>query len=95
MGRSVTPTYRVEYRAVDCVLTSGSWWVHGRYQMRGDGRPTDVNLHEHVKSLEASFKPGRSNDHIGDVKIIEAWIVHQASGDQVAHYEAPLFEVIN
>lgn len=93
MGRTYTPRYAVHYRAT-CVLTAASWRVRRDGQVFGYGRPTDANLKKHVDHLNESFKSGGINERVGNVYIYGARIVDQTTGDVVARYQAPAFQVI-
>ena len=80
------PTYRIEFNG-NTGLTNQTW--HRDY-----GRPTNANLDSFINSLKKSTMPGGVNSHIGQLYIAKAQIVRQATGEVVAVYQAPLFEVV-
>lgn len=91
MGRSLTNTYRVEFREVGSMgITPLSW------RCNESGRPSNETLAAYVDSLEKSSLPGGVNYHptVGEIVVRHAWITHQATGDVVATYNQPMFKVI-
>ncbi len=101
MGRSVTPTYRVELVCMGCTMTPAAWRVRPHYQIPGNGKPTLKNLDKYVRDLEKSMEPGGVNAHLGIHPIVEAKIIHQFSGEVAAHWkrkeqmpDEPKFRVI-
>lgn len=90
MGRSLTPTYRVEYYDQAKHKRHCAW----------EGRATDKRLAQWVKDLNYSFMPGGVNVHISHSlrympHVHKAKIIRQATGEIVAVYHAPAFEVIS
>lgn len=88
MGRSITPKYRMETREN---IGSGvySW----------DGRVSVKALERKVMGLNQSFLPGGVNEHVsrlhGIVPYISyARIVNQRTGETVAEWNAPAFQVL-
>ena len=86
MGKSTTPTYRVEFN-VQAFIRNMAW-------SRKDGRPTDSNLAALVAGYEKSTMPGGVNEHLPSLNISGASIVRQATGETVAEYKAATFQVI-
>ena len=92
MGRSVTPTYRVEIESTpDCHMTAAIW-------RKEYGRPTEANIKVYVEKFNESLKPGGCNEHIGkahpESRMLGATIVRQADGKVMASYRVPMFQVI-
>jgi hypothetical protein len=87
MGRTITLTYRVEYKTTHWQTTAQGWH-------RQDGKPTKENLIAWIAAMEASCQPGGCNQHIGPMTITEAWIVRQSTGKCVALWRLPLFQVV-
>jgi hypothetical protein len=83
MGRSYTPTFRVEYNG-----GAQMCWDSKR-----DGRPTEANLDAWRDGYNASFQPGGVNGHLAGYRIGAARLVRQATGEVVAEVAAPMFEV--
>ena len=88
MGRIVTPKYRVEMYSGQSCYTS-AWDVTSRGMIKGKGKPTVANLRRQIEVLEASTGPDGVNKHLGPMKITEAYIVHQKSGEIVAEWSTP------
>lgn len=89
MGRDYTPKYRIEFAGnfhlEDCAWTN-------------PGRPTDRRLEKHCRALNESFRAG-CNQHIGDglgyiPYLTLAKVVYQKTGNVVASWQAPAFEVM-
>lgn len=100
MGRSTTPTYRVEFYGVVAAgrrvrHTPGAWNVRSRGCVLGNGIPTDERLAAYIEEIEQSTLPGEVNEHLGVTRIARAAIIHQRSGETVASYEAPLFRAMD
>ena len=92
MGRSVTPTYRVEVRANVNMGTTYTW--DGKIH----GRANEANLEKWRKALNASFQPKGVNWHVSDSlgvvpHICRATLIRQRTGEVVAEVTAPMFEV--
>ena len=88
MGRSTTPTYRFEARAVGVAPITECW----------RGKATEKRLQEHVEGTNESMKAGGVNAHVskalGFIPIItSAKLIHQATGSVVAEYQTPMFKV--
>ena len=92
MGRSVTPTYRVEVQA-NTRMDMFSW------DCKVNGRATETNLENWRQAYNASFGPGGVNWHVSEasgvvVHISKARLIRQRTGEVVAETNAPLFEVV-
>ena len=93
MGRVITPTYRVEYTSNDRGLDKSMCWDCKRY-----GRPSLKNLESWREAYNKSFERGGVNEHVSDaagfvIRIFNARIVRQATGEVVVDFTAPMFEV--
>lgn len=88
MGRSVTPTYRIEFRI------AGSYWTPSAWNVKRDGRPTEDRLAQYVNDLEASTREGGVNAHLGEQVVLSAKVVRQSTGEVVASYAKPMFSVV-
>lgn len=99
MGRSVTPTYRIEYSDNDTPR-------HGRrpfskmicWNGKSYGRATLANLERWRSTFNTSFETGGVNQHVSDaagfiLRVGSCRIVHQATNRVVATFTAPAFEV--
>lgn len=81
MGRSTTPTYRIEFSPNS--RCSNMVWK------REYGRPTDKNLALFIDELIISAEIGGVNAHLGGM-IRPDWarIIHQQTGVVVANYSS-------
>ncbi len=94
MGKSSTPTYRVEAEFSDGTGTKGAWQVKAAYGIPGNGQPTAANLAKWVEALESSSRPGGCNAHIGPLTVFNARIIRQSTRQTVATYRGPSFVVV-
>lgn len=81
MGRSrqVTDTFRVEYTLPRGKgMTPSIWDKHARKAL---GRPTQASLKLFVNDLLDSCKPGGCNEHLSELVILEARVVHKPTGE--------------
>jgi hypothetical protein len=98
MGRSITPTFRVEYH--DNPFTAVELHVRDSFAWKASyGRPTAANLEKWRTAMNKSYAAGGVNEHISNmlgyvVNISAARIVRQATGEVVATYSAPMFEAV-
>jgi hypothetical protein len=98
MGRSYTPTYRVEYR--DNTMTRWTTPPHWlTYDSKRHGRPSNAKAEAIRVSLNASFGPDGVNFHVSQaagvvIHVTKLWIVRQADGEVVGAATAPMFEVV-
>lgn len=100
MGRSYTPTYRVEtfdnrmnVSLYQRRLESCAW------NCKRDGRPTEANAEKYRQEMNKTFLPGGVNYHISEscgftIHISTVWIIRQSTGELVAKAKAPMFEVM-
>lgn len=91
MGRSYTPTYRVEYR------DQKGWHIEA-WIAKDRGRPTKDNIKRWRDAMHESFKPGGVNEQVTELygflpHISKARIIHQREAAIVAEFTAPMFEV--
>jgi hypothetical protein len=103
MGRSTTPTYRLEItgHTGNFTITNSAWHVQSRYGIPGDGRPSTDNLDRYVTAFEKSLRTGGSNAHLGIFLITSCRIIRQSTGKVVAEWKRseqrknePMFQVI-
>ena len=95
MGRTSTPTYRVEFKD----NTSGHYWNQQSWDCRQDGTPTEANLEQWRIRYNASFQSDGINFHCSKslgkvIHISEARLVRQATGQIVVATRMPMFEVV-
>lgn len=77
MSHIVTSKYRVEVICKTLRMDPFSWRV------KDHGKPTAENLERFVETLNASFRPGGVNAHVGDGgSIIHARLVRNVSSPQ-------------
>ena len=94
MGKSTTPTHRIEIRTNDLKVMESYPWDSKHY-----GCATSVNLEKWRTVMNASFQPGGVNEHITEARgvvphIISAKLIRQSTGEMVAETQMPAFEVI-
>jgi hypothetical protein len=90
MGKSITPTYRVEYRDNASRSTSSMCWR---------GKASKERLEQWRKDYNKSFNPGGVNYHVSQslgivVHISHAWLIHQRTNECVAETKMPMFELV-
>lgn len=89
MGRTITPTYRLEYQAENWPLHTQAWQVRSNNaRIPGKGKPTPANIAKWAKAFEDSMLPTGCNAHVGFHRILNARIVNQFTGQVVAEWEA-------
>jgi hypothetical protein len=91
MGKSVTPTYRVEYR--DNSQPFGAW-----HSMIWRGKATTTRLESWRIEYNKSFGRAGINFHISQslgfiLHISHARIIRQCTGETVTQTTMPMFEV--
>ena len=93
MGRTITPTFVIDYR-------DQLGWHWAVWNSKTAGAPTVENLEKWRKAMNASMKPGGCNehlsqDHCGMPHISEAKVRNQKTGNlKVAYTKAPMFEEV-
>jgi hypothetical protein len=97
MGRSFTPTYRVEYRTNNMHPNAPSNWL--TYDYKRHGKPTAAKAEDMRKRLNTSFDRDGINFHVSKaagvvLHVTSLKIVHQESTEVVAEATAPMFEVV-
>lgn len=92
MGRSITPTFRLEGTAVGDA-DGRRFPILQAWETKYAGRPSDATLAAHVKVAEAATLPGGVNAHLGAERITTARVVRQSTGEVVATFTAPMFAV--
>lgn len=92
MGRSVTPTFRIEARTMGFVPTFHMAWP------KQAGRPSTKTAEEYVRRFNASLEPGGCNEHLKKscpmARMLGVKVVRQSTGAVVASYDLPMFEVV-
>lgn len=96
MGRSVTPPFRIEFNTVGGRITPFGWWVRRAPPFKSNGKPTFENLKTEVDGVIASGKPGGVNARsMAGLVVLGAKLVrNDGSGEVVATYEIPMFEMV-
>lgn len=87
MGRTFTPTYRIEMQG----STAACWRTKDYGQMRGHGQPTAANLTAYVNAFVNSQMAGGPNEHIREAlgkPIVPTWarIVRQSDNRVMAMF---------
>ena len=92
MGRTTTPTFRVEHRTNVGHITAAAW------DTKRDGRPTNAAAAAYRAQLNASLQPGGCNNpdpkptdvvmHVTEVRVYR-----NATNVLIASDHAPMFEV--
>jgi hypothetical protein len=80
MGKSITPTFRVEMKLLGSAPVVCSW------PTKHVGRPSDTTLAQYVRDFENSTMPGGVNEHLGAEFVDSAVVIRQATGEVVATY---------
>ena len=88
MGKSITPTFRIE--------ASAGAVIPMIWDCKQDGRPNAANLETLVLDYIVSTYPGHPNEHIsrslGYIPVPNwARVVRQKTGEVVAQWTAPVF----
>ena len=100
MGRSMTPTYRIEtWEGLNTSKTPSvimGWNVGG---LNGYGKPTAKNLAEWMKKYNDSYKFGGVNYHCSEragviIHAYKARIVRQSTGEVISEWQMEDFEEI-
>jgi hypothetical protein len=83
MGRTTTPTYRIEITEANGRVGINAW-------RREYGKPTTAAIAAYVDAFAQSCLPGGINSHIAHLALpaITARIVRQATGEVVATWAA-------
>lgn len=96
MGRSYTPKYRIELSFVDFKGRQRKIDAFG-WSCKRHGRPSEHNAKRFRDGMNESLEKGMSNEHLkhrqsayGTARIIE-----QSTGDVIATYKPPMFEVVS
>jgi hypothetical protein len=96
MGKSNTPTFRVEYTSMTLVTGRKHANVVS-WDVQQDGPANEQSLRGFVRSMEQSTREGGVNAHLGAELIVAARLVRQSSGQTVARFKRGTsfsFEVI-
>jgi hypothetical protein len=99
MGKSTTPTFRIEYsergqERPNLVTTQNTM----SWSSRQHGKPTAENLRIYVMKYAKSLEAGGCNEHIsqalGRIPYPSAmWIIRQSNNSVVASWKAAMFQV--
>ncbi len=89
MGASRLVPVIVKFVCAGNVAMTPSAW-----QSKYCGKPNDANLAKHIDHLSKSFLPGGVNEHCGPTKIVSAEVIRQSTGEVLAKWTMPMFEVI-
>jgi hypothetical protein len=98
MGKSITPTYRIEFtengsqRPLLVTLNNTMRWP------KEAGKVSDANLEKYMKVYGKSLEIGGCNEHIskalGHIPYPSAaWVVRQRDNKVVASWKAAMFQV--
>lgn len=95
MGRTYTPTYRIETRN----RSDERWKNYAAWDSRLHGAANDAALERWRRATNVSFTVGGCNWHASEAAgvvlyIAQARIVNQRTGSVVAEAKAPTFEVV-
>jgi hypothetical protein len=93
MGRTVTPTFRIEGLARR-ISDGRRFPLYHAWPTKHAGRPTDATLAAYVEVAEAATLAGGVNAHLGAEQITEARVIRQSTGDVVATYRPAAFQVV-
>jgi len=105
MGRSITPKYRIEYyyrqpSNGQIIQVKACWTVKSNNaNIPADGKPTDKNVEKYVQAYNNSLKSDGVNKHVSQSlgympMAHKAELIEQATGNVVAKWNAPMFQVI-
>lgn len=97
MGRSYTPTFRVEY--YDNTMHPLATPRTLMYDYKRHGKPTAARAEDMRQMLNKSFAPGGVNFHASQaagvvIHVTRLKIVRQSCTTVVAEARAPMFEVV-
>jgi len=92
MGRTTTPTFRVEMTTVR--LRDGQRFGFQLGWEKQYGRPTGEALARFVKDFDQATAPGGVNAHLGQEQTTQAKVVRQATQEVVAEFVRPMFEAV-
>jgi len=87
MGKTYTPKHRIEFKLNDGMTMGVAF----------KGRVTERTVASFVANMNHSFKPGNCNGHLSNKILLyvnSAKVIEQKSGNIVASYVAPMFQVI-
>ena len=92
MGKSYTPTYRVETKD-----NTSFYWNRAAWNVKEHGRATNNNAEAYRVKLNESYQIGNVNEHISKaegklVHVSAVRIIRQSTEEVVATANAPLFE---
>ena len=94
MGKSFTPTYRIETS-----VNPGSWIPFSTWDYKEQGKPTEKKLEAYRIKLNESYQPNGVNYHISKaygfiVHYSKARVVNQFTRQIVCETNAPMFEAV-
>ena len=93
MGKSTTPTFRIELKM------NGNFNTSFVFDTKEHGRPTIGNAEKYRNGMNNSLKEGGTNYHITERQgfykpYTDARIINQKTKEIVIEFKAPMFEVI-
>ena len=90
MGKTLTPTYAVEFFEVRTAAEGAVGWTPMGWNAKQAGRPTAENLATFIKGYEMSTLPTGCNRHLGATTIGSAHIIrNDGSKEVIASYASP------
>ena len=91
MGKITTPKYRIEMSCVSFTNKRKEWHSYGFI-----GRPSDAAAKSFRDGMNASMQNGGTNEHLANLQSPygTARIINQKSGDLVALFVPPAFEIV-
>jgi hypothetical protein len=100
MGRSITPTFRAEYKTQDGRWNAIGWNARATQcaNVTVHGAPNERNAEVMRSKLNKSFANGGVNAHVSAavgyiLHVSAVRVIRQSTGEVVAMAVAPLFEV--
>jgi hypothetical protein len=64
-----------------------------RWSVKEHGRPTAESLRRYVEVCNRSYLPGGCNDHLGARPHVNARLIRQANGDEIASWSGQAAEI--
>ena len=96
MGKTMTCKYVLKHRYINFSNRSVETGII-HWNVKEYGKPTTENIREWRKRFNDSMNPGGVNHHIAKnfSPVSTAWIIEQKTGEEIARYTPPMFEVID
>ena len=95
MGKSITPKFRIEMSCIHFLNQRREIHRYG-YSVAQDGVPSADNAKKFRDGMNRSFQVGGTNEHLNGTQspYSNARIINQKTGECVAEYIAPMFEIV-